>query len=74
VSEYLTYILWRQREESLPRELERQRVVEERLTHEESHSRKDQVRLEPARVSAASVEESTESTIAARESDLERVN
>jgi hypothetical protein len=31
MSEYLTYTLWRQREERMPHELERQRVVQERL-------------------------------------------
>jgi len=31
MSDYLTYTLWRQREERLPRELERQRVAQERL-------------------------------------------
>lgn len=31
MSEYLTYTLWKQREERMPHELERQRVVQERL-------------------------------------------
>jgi hypothetical protein len=70
VSEYLTYILWRQREQTLPRELERQRVVEERLAHQESHSRKEQVRQEPTRVSDASAE----AGVLEPESDLEWVN
>ena len=74
MSEYLTYILWRQREQTLPRELERQRVVEERLAQQESHSRKEQVRQEPARASADAAEESAERTVSVSEADLERVN
>ena len=35
MSEYLTYTLWRQREERMPRELEHQRVVEERMLEQE---------------------------------------
>jgi hypothetical protein len=35
MSEYLTYHLWRQREERMPHELEHQRVVEERLREQE---------------------------------------
>jgi hypothetical protein len=31
MSEYLTYQLWKQREERMPDELEHQRVVEERM-------------------------------------------
>lgn len=31
MSEYLTYTLWRQREERMPHELERRRAVQERL-------------------------------------------
>lgn len=34
MSEYLTYTLWRQREERMPHELERQRVVQERLSEQ----------------------------------------
>jgi hypothetical protein len=74
VSEYLTYILWRQREQTLPRELERQRVVEERLAHEESHSQKEQVRQEPATVPDASAEAGAEPSVSVPEADLERVN
>jgi hypothetical protein len=74
VSEYLTYILWRQREQALPRELERQRVVEERLAHQESHSRKEQVRQEPARVPDTSADTRAEPGVSVPEADLERVN
>ena len=35
MSEYLTYTLWRQREERMPRELEHQRVVQERLSEQQ---------------------------------------
>jgi len=35
MSEYLTYTLWKQREERMPHELEHQRVVQERLHEQE---------------------------------------
>ncbi|MHA6695313.1 hypothetical protein [Homoserinimonas sp. A520] len=35
MSEYLTYTLWRQREERMPRELEHQRVAHERMLEQE---------------------------------------
>jgi hypothetical protein len=35
MSEYLTYTLWKQREERMPHELEHQRVVQERLQEQE---------------------------------------
>jgi hypothetical protein len=34
MSEYLTYTLWRQREERMPHELEQQRAVQERLAEQ----------------------------------------
>jgi len=37
MSEYLTYTLWRQREERMPHELEQQRVLQERLNEQEQH-------------------------------------
>jgi hypothetical protein len=73
VSEYLTYILWRQREHTLPRELERQRVAEERLTHQR-HSRMEQVRPEPARLPDASAEAAAEPSVTVADADLEPVN
>ena len=36
MNEYLMYHLWQHREEQLPRELERQRVVDERMLGQES--------------------------------------
>lgn len=39
MSEYLTYTLWRQREERMPHELERQRVVQERLSEQAQEQR-----------------------------------
>ena len=35
MSEYLTYTLWKQREERMPHELEHQRVVQERLLEQQ---------------------------------------
>ena len=70
MSEYLTYILWRQREETLPRELEleRQRVIDERLTQQSlpsekqvprKHPRRENVRQKPARASDATAASET---------------
>ena len=42
MSEYLTYTLWRQREERMPHELERQRVVQERLREQEEERQFEQ--------------------------------
>ena len=39
MSEYLTYTLWKQREERMPHELEHQRVVQERLQEQERQER-----------------------------------
>lgn len=39
MSEYLTYTLWRQREERMPHELEHQRVVQERLSEQVQEQR-----------------------------------
>ena len=72
MSEYLTYILWRQREHTLPHQLERQRVVEERLT--QALAEKEQVRQESAKFSAKTGEESPERFVPVSEADLERVN
>ncbi|GAB3040336.1 hypothetical protein GCM10027052_21710 [Parafrigoribacterium mesophilum] len=74
MSEYLTYILWRQREQTLPRELERRRVVAEQLAQQESHSRKEQHRHEPAVVPDAPAQAGGEPRVSARETDLERVS
>jgi hypothetical protein len=35
MSEYLTYTLWKHREERMPHELEHQRVVQERLQEQQ---------------------------------------
>lgn len=45
VSEYLSYTLWRQREERMPHELEHQRVAQERLGEQ---VQEQQLRDEPA--------------------------
>lgn len=43
MSDYLTYTLWRQREERMPRELEHQRVVQERLREQEQDRQFEQL-------------------------------
>jgi hypothetical protein len=43
MSEYLTYTLWKQREERMPHELEHQRVVQERLQEQEQQPQLDVV-------------------------------
>ncbi len=35
MSEYLSYVVWRNREQSMPRELEHQRVIQERLREQQ---------------------------------------
>ena len=70
MSEYLTYILWRQREQTLPRELERQRVVEERLAHQENKFREEPVPQKSASVPDASAAAS----VPVIEANLEPIN
>lgn len=88
MSEYLTYILWRQREQTLPLELERQRVVKERLTQQErlpnekrvrrEHALREHVRQKPTHASDATAEPNAgpnaEPATRTREPHLERVN
>ncbi len=49
MSEYLTYTLWRQREERMPHELERQRVVQERLSEQARLSQEEVLDVSPER-------------------------
>jgi hypothetical protein len=42
MNEYLSYQLWRQREERMPHELEHQRVVQERLLEQEQQLQLEQ--------------------------------
>lgn len=42
MSDYLTYTLWKQREQRMPRELEHQRVVQERLREQEQEAQLEQ--------------------------------
>jgi hypothetical protein len=42
MNEYLSYQLWRQREERMPHELEHQRVVQERLLEQEQQLQHEQ--------------------------------
>jgi hypothetical protein len=63
VSEYLTYLLWRQREETLPRELERRRVAVERLAQQQLRE-----------IATECAEEVAEPAARPSEADLEFVN
>lgn len=46
MSEYLTYTLWKQREERMPHELEHQRVVQERLREQERERQHEPVQTD----------------------------
>lgn len=58
MSEYLSYTLWRQQEQRLPHELERQRVVQERLD-EQREERERERREKPIPVSVPTADAST---------------
>ncbi len=78
MSDYLTYTLWRQREERMPRELEQQRVVQERLREQEQTMQEQELPLQGSTDSTIQVEPSIveveDTSTAPSESEAELVS